>query len=1177
MTGDDGMDYGISAFVDCGASFNAISECLAKELKCKIITETESPLVITLGLDETRTIERKYTSFAIRLNHMSEVTITAFVFADIPESHDILLGMDFLSQTNPLIDWTRKTITGREVADDESEDTKGKRLLHYARHGFAEGSEQTLYTSLESYQKENTKGDFMFVITQKSERFENQGWDKIKENQPDVYDILIRHKGICFREEMSVDVVKEYRGQHGIRHEIDLTDNIPITSKQFRLSPGQREAVVKWSEEMLKAGVIRKSRSPYNSPIFCVKKPIGWRIVHDYRRLNAKTLIPQEPIPLKLDIIDAMSGSQWFSSMDLLWGYYQLLMREKDIPYTAFSTPDGHFEYISTPMGLSGAPATFNRFVQDAFSPLRDTCRAFFDDIFVFTKNESKTEHLKALDVVLDRCDELGIFVKLSKCVFAAHEIPILGDFMGREGIRMDPDKVSIIRDWPVPKNKRQMKSFLGTVVYNERFCKDYGRLVAPLHEVTRNKKKLEPITLNEHEMWSFEEVKRQMACPPILAIPDHDIPFIVRMDASDFAIGGALLQEHEDGERVVAYTGRKLSSEELSYDVRERELLAVLYATRIWKPYLLDKPFKVETDHQSLEALLTQKKCTRRLARWLDELSRFPITFKWIKGTTNILADGLSRRVDFEPEVPASVVSLRQFLEGLLADTESMLCMYAKGKTIHDQCKKNYPKDPFTMNLLRNMKSGGDNKFFERDGLLWYTNHGRERLVLPRNQDLLNQLSFLEHDTLTSGHPGSFKTLHALQEKYYWINMKKTVDRYVATCEKCQRNKTRQSKEPGSLKPLDIPESRWSQINMDFITKLPDSQGFDAIWVIVDRLTKRIHLIPCTESMTAQEAALIFKKNYQRFHGLPTEISSDRDKLFVSKFWQTLMELQRTTISLTTAYRKSGNGQSEICNRFIEDYIRNYMSPKDKDWRDYLEDAEFAFNSRLHSSIGMTPFEADIGYNPRSAADLMFAKLNSEGKTTESRDFIFEQQTRLRMAQDSIAEAQVRMQRYYNKNRPEQVFNVGDKVMLKTENLSTKHAGQGEKGKRKFGPKWIGPFDIVEKTNRDTYLLNLPSKLRLHPYFHTAMLKPYEKDKNQYRKNVPADEVITAEGHAGRIIEKLVSVRTIRDGTREFRVRFQGCSFHEDLWYPEWELKSVQGLIDELLASKTKSSRRKH
>lgn len=189
-----------------------------------------------------------------------------------------------------------------------------------------------------------------------------------------------------------------------VKAEIELSDSSPVVRKQCRLSEEQIEAVREWTKEMLAVGIIRPSKSPFSSPTFCVKKPVGWRIVHDFRAINARVQVSATPIPRKEDIYDAMSKGRLFSALDLLWGFFQVHLREQDIPYTAFSTPDGLFEYLVTPMGLSSSPSAFNRLIQEVFKDLRDFCRAYFDDLFVFTTTDSMEDHLAALDKVLSRC-----------------------------------------------------------------------------------------------------------------------------------------------------------------------------------------------------------------------------------------------------------------------------------------------------------------------------------------------------------------------------------------------------------------------------------------------------------------------------------------------------------------------------------------------------------------------------------------------------------------------------------------------------------------------------------------------------------------------------------------------------------------------------------------------------
>jgi hypothetical protein len=217
-----------------------------------------------------------------------------------------------------------------------------------------------------------------------------QSWDSLRSSP--AFSVVSRYKGTVFQDELpSTPPIRP----SDLEAEIELTDETPVARKPIRLSAEMREALREWTQQMLKAGVIRKSTSPYCAPTFCVKKPVGWRIVHDFRRLNTKVRIPATPIPRKDDIFDAMSRGRLFSSMDLLWGFYQVRLRERDIPYTAVATPDGLFEYLVTPMGLSSSPASFNRMIQHIFKDLGDVCQAYFDDLFVFTASETSTSPCK--------------------------------------------------------------------------------------------------------------------------------------------------------------------------------------------------------------------------------------------------------------------------------------------------------------------------------------------------------------------------------------------------------------------------------------------------------------------------------------------------------------------------------------------------------------------------------------------------------------------------------------------------------------------------------------------------------------------------------------------------------------------------------------------------------------
>ncbi|KAE8963300.1 hypothetical protein PF011_g29084 [Phytophthora fragariae] len=692
-----------------------------------------------------------------------------------------------------------------------------------------------------------------------------------------------------------------------------------------------------------------------------------------------------------------MRHGKLFSAMDLLWGGFQVRLREQDIPYTAFSTPDGLFEYLVTPMGLSCSPAAFNQLMQRVFADQRAFCKAYFDDLFVFTPSDSMEEHLAALEKVLERCKEEQLYIKLSKCTFCASEIPCLGDFIGADGIRMDPDKISIIKNYPLPKTKRELQSFLGTCVYVLKYCPGFAELTAPLTELLKGKTRNEKIAMEAQHQECFAKLKDRLANPPVLAHPDFSRQFCVKMDASDYAVGGYLYQlDDQDQERIIAYGGRKLSPAELKYPTREKELLAALYAMRTWKVYLIDKPFLINTDHRTLESILQQKTCSQRLARWLNELGMYQPIFKWIEGDSNTVADFLSRNPAWKQD--SASISLAELLKQAISVNEAagatthlyaMRRQKAPAPSIRERCAKLYTTDELLAPVMHYYREPDDvkrreisipasvrlDRFELRDSLLYYRSHASQewRLCVPDDVDLRNTILFEEHDTAVRGHPGVHKTLRFVQAKYYWPGLAKTVRQYCISCEMCMRTKSSRQKSSGLLHPLDIPEERWKHITMDFVVRLPVTKlhKFDSILVIVDRLTKRAHFIATKTTATAQDTAKLFRDHYQRLHGFPVSIVCDRDSKFTSKLWTHLLQLQDTKLSPSSAFKPSTDGQTEITNKFIGEYLRAYVNPHQNDWHDFLALAEFAYNARDHSSLGMSPFVADLGYQPRSVSDL--------------------------------------------------------------------------------------------------------------------------------------------------------------------------------------------------------------
>ncbi|KAE9302457.1 Transposon Tf2-6 polyprotein [Phytophthora fragariae] len=975
------------------------------------------------------------------------------------------------------------------------------------------------------------------VGSAKAQRYLETDWETFRENP--AFNLLEEYKDNVFRPELPEGLPEKRE----IEHRIDVKDpNLAMYRQQWRQSPEQQREIVRWVIDMVKKKLIRPSISPHAAPTFCVRKPVGWRIVHDYRYLNSNTVRQSIPMTRKEDILDAMSGAYWFSTMDLMSAYYQVRMREEDVKFTAFQAPNGLWEYLVLPMGVCNAPVTMHRLTSKLFRDLKNT-KSFYDDIYIFTKSPKIEDHLDALRETLDILRDNKLYVKLSKCVFCADEIPCLGDFVGRKGVRMDPDKVQTIKDWPVPRTQEELHSFLGLTGYVQRFCPEYASLTASMFALLKRKNKRNAkIHFSDEQLKKFKELKRRLCNPPVLHLPDFKQPMHLRTDASKFAVGGVLFQVVDGVERPIAYTSRKMKSAELNYPTQQQELLAIVHALAAFRIYCLDKPPIIETDHNSLEGLFTQKMANRRLARWYDILAEYQPVFSYLPGAKNGIADALSRRPDLQPETKffhdLSVTSFD--------DTSFSLAIseVSGDSELISRIKKSYKKDRDIQAILAAIKKRKSNSkpkrerqqhkkyrcYSEANGLLWYQTpvDDAQRIVVPNDVKLRQTIISECHDTNYGDHPGAECTYLKLARHWYWSKMLKSIQKFIADCEPCRRNKPRLTKPPGLLEPLSIPDERWRSISMDFITDLPRmKRDVDSIWVVVDRLTKRCHFVPTTKNVNAEGVARLFIDNIWKLHGMPANIVSDRDRKFVSAFWQHVFKSIGTMLSMTAAHRAQGDGQTERMNRTLEEYLRCFVGPLQDDWDVHLANAEFAANLTVNSSTKLAPFEADLGYIPLNPLQLASEQLESVPKSRRGAEFHERQAAILLRCREALARAQERMRDVYDQNRVEQVFEVGDKVYLSTQHLDPKHSGLPNS--TKFGPKWIGPYSVVRKIHNHAYELNIQAGNKLHPVFNTASLKPY---KEPTRLSRPSD-VILADGSIGQIVKALRGKRTRKRRTQ--------------------------------------------
>ncbi|KAL5469541.1 hypothetical protein EMCRGX_G030811 [Ephydatia muelleri] len=363
-----------------------------------------------------------------------------------------------------------------------------------------------------------------------------------------------------------------------VKHAI-ITNGLPVREPIRRIPHALQETVKLEVKKMLKDGVIRESNSPWSSPIVMIKKKDGsWRFCVDFRKVNSMTQKDAYPLPRIDEALEALTGSQFFTTLDLASGYWQVEMEEADRKKTAFSTREGHFEFNVMPFGLTNAPATFQRLMECVLAGLTyEQCLIYLDDIVVFSVTFD--QHLERLKMVFHHLAEAGLKLKPSKCHFAKSEIRYLGHIVSRQGIQADPDKTSAMISFPVPSDIKELRQFLGLTNYYRRFIKGYSSIAEPLHKLTR--KTEGGFKWNSECQNAFQHLKHLLVSPPILAYPQFQLPFVVASDASGCAIGAVLSQEHEGEEKVIAYWSRQLSKAERNYSTIEREALAVVRLKR--------------------------------------------------------------------------------------------------------------------------------------------------------------------------------------------------------------------------------------------------------------------------------------------------------------------------------------------------------------------------------------------------------------------------------------------------------------------------------------------------------------------------------------------------------------------------------------------------------------------
>ncbi|GKC33643.1 putative nucleotidyltransferase, ribonuclease H [Tanacetum coccineum] len=547
--------------------------------------------------------------------------------------------------------------------------------------------------------------------------------------------------------------------------------------------------------------------------------------------------------------------------IDLRSGYHQLRVREQDISKTAFRTRYGHYEFLVMPFGLTNAPAVFMDLMNRIFHEYLDKfVIVFIDDILVYSKSEE--EHERHLRIVLEILRQKKLYAKFSKCEFWLQQVAFLGHIVSADDIIMDPSKVEAITKWPRPTTVTEVRSFLGLAGYYRRFVEGFSRLALPLTQLMRK----------------------------------GSGGFQIYSDASKKGLGCVLMQHG----KVIAYASRQLKPYEVNYPTHDLELAAVVFALKIWRHYLYGEACDIFTDHKSLKYIFTQRELNMRQRRWLELLKDYDTNIQYHPGKANVVADALSRKSGM----------IACFDSIILHDLERLdveLCVRGSGgywasmrieSNLMLQIKEAQRDDGELWAIVQNVEDGKHTEFsVDDDGVVWF----EDRLCVPNDQALREKVMTEAHSSPFTIHPGSTKMYRDLKQYFWWNGIKQDVATF----------------------PLEIPIWKWDEISMDFVTGLPTSQKrHDAIWVVVDRLTKSAHFLPIRKNYGISKLAEIFRQEIVRLHGTPTSIVSDRDPKFTSRFWKGLQKAWGTRLKFSTTFHPQTDGQSERTIQTLEDML---------------------------------------------------------------------------------------------------------------------------------------------------------------------------------------------------------------------------------------------------------------
>lgn len=991
---------------------------VSKPVKMCVVNDSERECTIDLGSDCSLVSETEARSLGLKLKTTDKILSgfnNALVAATARSKIKIVIdGIEFRLKVLIVPDdqLSRKILIGRDVL------TPGVIVIADSESFRFIKSDNKLLDADDDLLRVNNV-DTLKPIEERDVKRENL-------SEPDVRRLIELLN--TFRNAIAMDISELKESKIG-EMRIELISDAPVCHRPLRMSRDQRERLNALVAKLQEAGIVRESASSYASPAFLITKKSGEdRLVINYKALNAITKRIKFPLPLIDDLIDKLGGKNYYFSLDLKSGFYQIPMHPDSIDKTAFITPDNLLEFTRISMGLSNGPTEFQKIMQKVLKGTSGV--SYLDDVFLVV--DTIEEGFEELKKILQAFANYNLSLNLRKCRFFMTKIDFLGRELSKEGVRPGSSHLRAISEAQAPRTVKGVRQFLGLANFSRKFVKNYAEKVSPLTNLLRKNVAWE---WGPEQMNAMQTVKEILLGKPLLATFESGLKTELHTDASSIGLGGMLIQLDGKEKRVVGYYSRKTTPVEQKYHSYDLETLAVYASLKYFRVYLLGIKFSIVTDCIAIRATATKKDILPRVARWWAYFQDYDYTIEYRPGKQVAHVDYLSRN-------PVDCFSID------ITESE-----WIKAAQMQDD----------DIEVIRKILESGNREpevkhYFEnydlRKGVVFRKTESGNKWVVPR----VSRWNIVKMCHDDQGHFAVEKTLEIVRENYWFKGMRRFVKKYVSACLNCLYYKSKTGKKPGFLNSIEKVAIPFHTLHLDHVGPFIRTRGGNTeILTIIDGFTKFCVIEPVKNT----KAKHVIKSLVQLFviFGVPTRIISDQGAAFTSSSFKSFCLSYGIKHVLNAVATPRANGQCERSNRTILSALAATCGGTEGDtWDTEVKKVQSAINCAPHRTTKVSPSQLLLGYKPRAAADA--ALTGDIQRTIDQLDL-----NELRHeAKNRIDKDQQEQKKIFDARRfKPPSYQVGDVVMVTSNAPAT-----GES--RKLAAKAKGPFKVTAKLPNDRY-----------------------------------------------------------------------------------------------------------